>query len=487
MRKIGKQDSVAYSMMLKTMERYVTLAAQFIVQIVIARILEPEAFGLISMMMVFISVANIFIHNGFSTALIQKKDATEDDYSTALIINSLIGVSLYAVLFVCAPWIADFYGQEQLTRTLRVLALILVLGSVTSIQGAIIARNMQFKIGMICHLVSSVASGAIGIIGALAGLGVWALVIQQLSSQIITATILGVMLGWVPKLTFNKKSAGDMFRFGWKMLAAGVFNQIYNELNDLVIGKKYTSDQLAYYSKGKQFPVYITTGVDGSIKSVIFSVLSKQQSDIKAMHRTLKKAVSIEAFLIFPMMMGLAMVAEPLVLFMLTEKWLPVVPYLRICCLTYALNPLASLYLQTIAAIGRSDMRLKLEFIKKPTGILCLIIALQLDKGPFAIACSAVLTSVISFCVDMIASHKVIRFSLRDQMTGVLPAMIMSMAMGSIVFFLGALPLKPFLVLVIQVIAGMLSYFVMALIFKPVGYNYVMTYVNRFLRKFRKR
>lgn len=474
-----KQETVAGSMIWKTLERYCALAAQLIVQIVIARILEPEAFGLISMMMVFISVATVFIQNGFNMALVQKKEATEQDYSTALIINILIGLTLYAIMFLCAPLIADYYEQETLTRTLRVLALILIIGSVSSIQIAIATRNMQFRIIFVCNLLSSVLSGAVGIIFALSGFGVWALIIQQLSSQAILVVGYAWWLKWKPSFSFNVKSAKAMFSFGWKLLVAGTINQIYNELNDLVIGKKYTSTQLAYYSKGKQIPVYLTTGIDSSIQSVLFSAFSKQQSELVQLRGMLRKSIAVNTYIVFPMMMGLAVVAEPLTVLLLTEKWLSIVPYMRICCFTYALHPIVTAHLQALAAIGRSDVRLKLEYIKKPIGILLLIGALLLNKGPIMIAYSAALTSLITFCIDMMASQVLVKVSLREQFLDVLPLLLMTAIMGIAIYFFQYLPLPSIGLLAIQILVGVVIYFVMSAILKPAGYTYVMGFVKK--------
>ena len=478
-----KSESIAASMVWKTLERYSALAAQLIVQIVIARILEPKDFGLISMMSVFISIATVFIQNGFNMALVQKKDATERDYSTALIINVLIGLGLYTIIFLCAPLIAKYYEQEALTLTLRVLALILIVGSVTSIQIAIATRNMQFRIIFVSNMFASVLSGVAGIVSAFMGLGVWALIIQQISNRIVATVGLAIMIKWKPQVIFDLTEAYKMFSFGWKMLAAGTINQIYDELNNLVIGKKYTSSDLAYYSKGKQFPVYFTTGIDSSIQSVMFSAFSKKQSERMLLHDMLRKSISVNTYIVFPLMMGLAVVAEPLTVFLLTDKWLPIVPYMRICCLTYALHPIVSAHLQVLAAIGRSDVRLKLEFIKKPIGVLCLIGALMLGKGPFAIACSAAITAIVSFAVNIIASRIFIKLSLKEQFGDLLPSVLMTVVMGIAVYCLTYLPLSSFLILVVQIITGVIIYFALSVIIKPVGYAYVMSLLMKIFRK----
>lgn len=472
-----KQETIAVSMLWKTFERYSVLGSQLLVQIVIARVISPDEYGLISMMTVFISIATIFIQNGFNMALVQKKDSTDIDCSTAFFINLAIGMVLYLILFATAPLIAGYYHEPQITQCLRVLGLILLIGSITSIQTAIATRNMQFRTLFIGNLSGSVVSGAVGIAAAIMGFGVWALVIQQLTNKLVVTMVMLVLLKWKPQLIVDKASAKTMFVFGWKLLAAGMINQIYNEMNNLVIGRKYTSNDLAFYNKGKQFPNYVTTGIDGSIQSVMFSAFSKKQSDIKAIHDMLRKSISVNTYIIFPLMVGLALVAEPFTAVVLTEKWLPIVPYMQICCLTFALHPIETAHLQALAAIGRSDIRLKLEFVKKPIGILLLI--LSISHGPFAIALSAMITSVISFIVDIAASRICIKLSFKEQIKDLLPCVLLTAVMGVVVYFVKYLPFSNLVMLCVQVSMGCIVYIGASAIIKPVGYRYMLQFVKQ--------
>ncbi len=477
----GRGDSVAASMIWKTLERYSALGISLIVQIVIARILEPEEFGIISMMTVFISVATVFIQNGFNMALIQMKDADEDDYSTALWINTMIGLILYGIIFVSAPYIAAYYEQPAITDSLRILALILIIGSAESIQLAIASRKMQFKKIFISNLLSSVTSGAVGIVLALLGFGVWALVFQQLSYKIAVLVIMGATLHWRPRFVIKKESAGKMLSYGWKLLFAGLVNSLYNELNSLVIGKKYSESDLAYYSKGKQFPTYIATGIDSSIQSVMFSAFSKKQTDRDALHGMLIKSIAVNIYVIFPLMLGLALVAEPFIAILLTEKWLLVVPYMQVCCITYAVHPISSAHLQALAAIGRSDMRLKLEFIKKPLGLILLFLAI--DHGPFAIAVSATLASVIGALVDVAGSSLYVKLSIKEQIKEFIPVALITAVMGVIVYVVGLLALPYLLLMVLQILVGVVSYVILSMLIKPTGYRYLKNLVMSVLKR----
>ncbi len=472
---MAKKNSVAASMIWKTLERYSVLGSQMLVQIVIARIISPEEYGIVSMMTVFISIATIFIHNGFNMALVQKKNSDEIDCSTAFFINLMIGIALYLILFIASPFIADYYHEPQINQCLKVLGLILIIGSVNSIQVAIATKNMNFQTLFTGNLLGSIISGVVGIVFAMLGFGVWALVIQQITNKLTVTFVLTYMLRWKPRLLMNKTSAKSMFSFGWKLLVAGMINQIYNELNNLVIGRKYTSQDLAFYNKGKQFPYYITTGIDSSIQSVMFSAFSKKQSDLKALHDMLRKTISINSYVVIPLMAGLTLVAEPLTAVLLTEKWLPIVPYMQLCCFKYAFHPIESAHLQAVAAIGRSDIRLKLEFIKKPVGVLLLILAIP--YGTFAIALSAIVTSIIGFFVNVIASRIYVKLSFREQFKDLFVPVLLTFAMSVATYLSGLVSLSYFLTLIVQVFVGGAVYLGLSIIFKPMGFSYVINLI----------
>lgn len=421
-----KGDSVSKSMIFKTLERYIVMFFQLLVQIVIARILSPDDYGVVAMMAVFISIAHIFINNGFNMAVVQKKDADGVDYTTAFTINLLIGISLYLMLFFSSGLLADFYNQPQIKVYLPVLGLLLVFGSVNSIQIAIANRNMLFRNLMKCTVTASLLSGTLGVIAAYLGMGAWSLIFYQLSNSVILSVMLFLQQHWIPKLGINGESAKAMFSFGWKLLAAGLMNQIYNELNCLVIGKKYSSGDLAFYTKGSQFPNLLTSGLEISIGTVIFAALSKKQEDYSKMHELMRKSIVTNSYLVFPALAILGIVAAPLTELLLTAKWLPLVPFMQICCFTRAFHPVASVQMQALSAVGRSDMRLKLEFIKKGIGIMLLLLAV--NYGPFAIAVSAAITSVISVIVGAVACKHVVKYSYSNTLQVLLPIALITLA-----------------------------------------------------------
>ncbi len=477
----NKGNSISASMMFKSLERYSVLAFQTIVQIVIARILAPSDYGLVAMMAVFISIANIFIHNGFNMAIVQKPQADSKDYGTALLLNFLIGLALYVLFFFAAPYIADFYDDPQITICLRVLALLLPIGSISSIQSAIATRAMQFKNLFICNVFGNMTSGIVGVVMALSGAGVWALIAQQLMSVIVISMALTYHATWKPRFSYLASSAGELFSFGWKMLVAGLINQVYNELNSLIIGKKYTAADLAFYTRGRQFPDLVTTGIDGALQSVTLSVFSKKQEDHAYLRLLLKKTLTSNSYLLIPVLTYLAVAATPITVLLLTEKWLPLVPYMQICCLTYAFHPMASIDMQVIAAIGRSDLRLKLEFVKKPVGILLLIIAIP--YGPMAIAISAAITAIFSLIVGAVACEHCVHYSLLQHFKDVTPIFACSAIAGGSAYAMGLIPLPTILSLLLQGIAGLVIYGSLTWWLKIPGCTDVFNTLSRYMKR----
>lgn len=486
-------NSVSASMIYKTLERYLAMGIQLVVQIVIARILSPSEYGIVAMMVVFTHIAGIFINNGFNMAIVQKPKADGKDYSTAFTINMAIGVALYVILFFAAPFIENFYSQEGMSKSLRILALLLIPGALNSIQIAIATREMKFAKLMKCNLTASVVSGALGVASALLGFGYWALIIQQLSqSTVLSIVLLGIMK-WRPSFGYDKTGAKEMFSFGWKILIAGLLNAVYNELNSLVIGKRYSSADLAYYSKGSQLPRVLVTGVDTSIHSVVFSALSKRQNDMKALHNLLYKAININSYVLFFCLGTFAVVAKPLVVILLTEKWLPLLPFLYICCFTMAFHPMASAQVQAITAVGRSDVRLKIEIIKKTTGVLLLILAVYLDYGPMGIAVSGAITSLLSVMIGAVACRITTKYPLRNIVRDICPIIAITLVMVSFMFpLLNWLDLNVYFSVVVGVLGCALLYWIESIVFKFYGYVFLKSFLLnnprllRFLQKSKK-
>lgn len=472
---------VINSLFWKLMERGGVQGIQFIVQVVLARILSPNDYGIISLITIFISLANVFIQSGFNTALIQKKDVKEEDFSSVLYISLFVSIVLYILLFFTSPFIADFYGILELKQVLRVLSIILFFGAFNSIQNSIIARTMQFKKLFIVSVFSILISGIVGITLAYLGLGVWALVAQQIANQVSITFILWFTLKWRPKLIFSINRVGDLFSYGWKLLVSSLIDTLYMNLRGLIVGKVYTSDMLAFYNRGEQFPQLIVNNINGSIQSVMLPTLSAEQENRKRVKELVRRSIVTSSFLIFPLMIGLAAVGEPLIKILLTDKWLPCVPFMQIFCLTYALWPIHTSNLQAINALGRSDIFLKLEIIKKILGVTILIISM--NYGIYAIALGGLLSGIISSFINAYPNLKLLNYGYKEQIKDILPSLILSLIMGLAVYGFLFLNISPYLILVIQVFTGAIVYIGLAKLFKLECYEYLISTIKGILIK----
>lgn len=458
------------------MERGGNQAVQFIVQIVLARLLLPEDFGIIALVVIFTQIAAVFVQSGLNTALIQKKDADEVDFSSVFYLSLAIACLLYICLFFAAPFIAAFYELPQIIPVFRALSITLVFGAFNSIQNAVISRNLQFKKLFFSSTGAILISGTIGIVMAYAGFGVWALVGQQISNQLLLTLIMWFTVKWRPQFVFSLKRVKKLFSYGWKLLASSLLNTIYLELRSLVIGKMFNATILGFYNRGKQFPSVIVSNIDGSIQSVMFPVLSSQQDNRPRVKEMMRRAIVTSSFIIFPMMVGLAVVAEPLVKLLLTDKWLPCVPFLQIYCATYALRPIHTANLQAINALGRSDIFLKLEIIKKIMGLS--ILAVTVFYGVYAIALGGALSSIISSFMNAYPNKHLINYSYREQINDIMPSLLFSLVMGAIVYSLKWMGLSTLLTLAVQVIAGIVLYTMMAWLFRLECFRYLVSTIQ---------
>ncbi len=481
---MAKSNSISTSMIYKTLERYSVMLFQMVVQIIIARILAPSEYGVIAMMTVFINIATVFTQNGFNRAVVQKKEAGNVDFGTALTINFIIGCFFYLLIFITAPWIAAYYHNTDIKLCIRVLALILPLGSLNSIQVAIANRQMAFGGLFVCTLVASVLSGVVGVVCAVCGLGVWALIIQQISNVLITTILLSTTLNWKPRFCYDKDSAKSMFSFGWKMMAAALLNTVYNELSSLIIGRRYTSSDLAFYSKGKYFPSMITTGMDAAMDSVMLSSFAKNQENIASLHLLMKKSQNINCYLLFPSLALFAVIAEPVIELALTEKWLPCLPFLYIACFTFAFQPISSSQMQSIAAIGRSDIRLKLEFLKKGVGVLLLIPSIK--YGPWGIAVAAGITSICGLIINTVACKKIVRYPISETVKDVFPILLVSLAVMALMFYIKSLIVSPWLQIIVVGLAGFSLYILVTGLLKFFGFSYLKDFVFTKIRSIKK-
>lgn len=459
----------------KYLERTGNYAIQFIVQIVLARLLLPSEFGLIAITLVFINVAQVFVQSGFNAALIQNQDVTEVDYSSVFYLNLLVASVLYVVLFFFAPVIAIFYKLPELVLVLRVLAIILFLGAVNSVQNAIIAREFKFKELFYSSFVAVVLSGSIGIYMAYNDYGVWALVWQQTLNQIFLCIIIWRIVRWRLRLIFSIERVFILFSFGWKLLVSGLLNTLYMEMVTLVVGKLFTPTALGYYTRGELFPKAIVSNIDGSMQAVMFTAYSREQDNSQRVKEMVRKTIMMSSFIITPLMAGMIAMAEPIVRLVLTDKWLPCVPFLQVSCLAYALMPIHTSNLQAINAMGRSDIFLRLEIMKKVCGLVFLSLALFCFRSVIAIAWSGVFGGIVSSFINALPNKKLLGYGYVEQIKDLLPSVLIASIMGMTVYLVGYLNLHLFVSLLLQIAVGIIIYPFLAWMFKIKSFVYLVS------------
>lgn len=463
------------------MERGGTQGIQFIIQIILARVLLPADYGIIALVVIFISLAGIFVQSGLNTALIQKKDADEVDFSSVFYLSLSLALIVYILLFFAAPFIAKFYAIPQITPVFRVLSITLFFGAFNSIQNAVIARNLQFKKLFFSSTGAIIVSGAVGIYMAYSGYGVWALVGYQICYQLLVVLILWFTVKWRPQLLFSTKRVKSLFSYGWKLLLSSLVGAIYNDLRSLIIGKMYAPAMLGFYDRGKMFPQQIINNIDGSIQAVIFPVLSSQQDNRILVKNMMRRAIVTSSFVVFPAMVGLAVIAEPLVKLLLTDKWLPAVPFLQIFCAIYALSIINTANLSSIKALGYSDIYLRLEIIRKIYGLA--ILGVTVFYGVYAIALGQVLSVIISTFVNAYPNIKLLNYSYLEQWKDIYPSLLLSLAMGLVVYTIKWLGLPIILTLTMQVLIGIIIYIAMAWVFKLETFVYLVSTMKGFKTK----
>ena len=446
------------------MERGGSSGIQFIVQIVLARLLLPEDFGAIALVLVFISVAQVFVQSGFSTALIQKKEVLDIDFSSVFYLGLVVAGFLYLVMYFAAPFISDYYQKPYLTPVFRVISITLFVGAINSIQNAVVSRHMVFKKLFFSSLGANLISGIIGITAAYLGYGVWALVASQLASDLAITVILWFTVRWRPALLFSLKRLRVLFSFGWKLLTASLLNTLYLQIRTPIIGRMFSLAELGFYNRGQQIPSLVVDNTDGAIQSVMLPALASQQENRNIVKEIVRRAIVTSSFIMFPAMIGLAAVAEPAVKIVLTEKWLPAVPFLQILCMAYALYPIHTANLQAINALGRSDIFLRLEIVKKVIGLI--ILAVSIPFGIYAIAWGVVLGSLISSFINAYPNLKLLNYSYLEQLKDIMPSLLISLIMGAAVYLFNFLNMPAWQILTLQIIAGLILYIGLARVFK---------------------
>ena len=453
----------------------------FIVSIVLARILEPTDYGVIALVTVFTSILQVFVDSGLGTALIQKKDADDLDFSSVFYFNFAICIILYLGMFAVAPYIAIFYDDSSLTSIIRVISLTIVISGVKGIQQSYVSRNMLFKRFFFSTIGGTLFSAILGIIMAYAGFGVWALVAQQLSNTAIDTLILWLTVKWRPKKMFSWNRLKRLLSFGWKLLVSALLDTCYNNLRNLIIGKKYSSSDLAFYNQGDKFPKVIVTNINTSIDSVLLPTMSIAQDDKERVKQMTRRAIKTSTYVMAPLMMGLAFCAEPVVRIVLTDKWLPCIPFLRIFCVTYMFWPVHTANLNAINAMGRSDWFLKLEIVKKIVGMVILLSTMWF--GVMAMAYSLLVSSVLSQIINSWPNRDLLNYGYLEQVRDFAPSILLAVAMGICMWGIELLPTSLGITLVLQIFTGVVFYIGGSALLKLEEFEYLLGMIKSFAKK----
>lgn len=461
----------------KFSERILAQIISLLVSIVLARLVLPEEYGIIAMVLVFINIANVFVDSGFSSGLIQKVGADELDFSSVFYFNLGLSLLLYGCLFWCSPLISDFYNMPHLTPVLRVLGIRIVVTSLNSVQHAYVSRHMLFRKYFWSTLLGTVLSGVVGILLAMKGAGVWALVAQYMTNTTVDSIVLLFSVDWKPRLLFSIKRVVSLVSYSWKILFESLSETITQQVRNLVIGRVYTSDDLAFYSKGQQFPSIVVVNISSALSSVLFPAMSNIQEDDEELLKLLRKSIRITSFIVFPMLLGLFIVANPFITVLLTEKWTGTVPYLRVFCLIYATQ--VGLYPrhQALKAIGRSDVFMFEHMIYRVVSLTVLYFVYK--QSVWAVAISGLFGAIILVVITAFTSKKYSHYSYSAQISDVWHSLFCCLIMGLATFGVGQIRIPNLPLLILQVVTGILVYFFSAKIMKFEELGFILEFVRK--------
>lgn len=450
----------------------------FVLSVILARILEPSAYGEVALITAFSSILQVFVDSGLGNALIQKKDADDLDFSSVFYFNVVFCVVIYMGTFLAAPYIASFYKNEALTPMIRVMCITILISGVQNVQQAYVSRALQFKKFFFITLIGTIISAAVGIVMALHGHGVWSLIAQTLLNGVIDTVLIWRMVQWRPRWIFSVKRLRALFSYGWKLLVSNLLDTAYGNIQQLTIGRLYSSDDLAHYNRGCNVPNLIVANVNTSIDSVLFPVMSSEQDDPVKMKSMVRRAIMMSNYIMAPLMLGLAFIAEPVVRLVFTEKWLPCVPYLRIFCVIYVFQPIHTANTNAIKAMGRSDVFLKLEIMKKVIGVTILLGAMRF--GVMAIAWSYLINNIINQVINSWPNRKLLKYKYGEQIKDILPSTLLAAGMGICVYGISLFHLNDLLTVVLQAMIGAVLYILGSVFFKLEAFCYLWEIVKIF-------
>lgn len=460
---------------------------QFVIQVILARLLLVEDFGLVAMTTIFISISASIIDSGFSQALIREQAANQEDFSTVFYFNLAVAFGLYIILFLSATSISKFFDEPELTTVLRVLSLVLIINAFGIIQRVLLVRAIDFKTQTKISLTASIISGFIAVAFAFSGFGVWSLVARTLVMQLMIALLLSMSNKWKPSLIFSKKSFKRYFKFGSRLLLSGLINTIYLDLYLIIIGKFFSTTDLGYFTNAKKLRDILSHSVTTSLQRVTYPVLSSIQENENRLRNSFKKMIRTTTFINFPIMVFFSAIAQSLIDLIFGQKWLPSVPFFQIMCFTGLFYPLNAININIFQVKGRTDLVLRLEIIKKCFITITVAIVLLLRLGIFALVWTTILNSFFGFLMNSYYSKKLISYSIKDQIKDILPSLLLSFTMGAIVYITGILmPGGDLIKLLVQTLVGFTTYIGLSKLFKIQELGIIKDLALSFVKKARR-
>lgn len=479
---MNDRSSVFSNLIWRFAERCGAQIVQFIVSIVLARLLLPETFGTVALVLVIAQIFQVFVDSGLGNALIQKKDADDLDFSSVFWFNVVWCLFLYGLIFITSPIIAKFYNDTTLIPVIRVLCITVIISGLKNVQQAYVSRTMQFKKFFFATLGGTVASAFAGIGLAYGGFAIWAIVAQNLVNLTIDTLVLWITVEWRPRFIFSFERLKGLLSYGWKLLASALLDTVYGNLRQLVIGRMYTTSDLAFYNQGVKFPQIITSNINASIDSVLLPSMAQVQDDKALVKAMTRRAITVSTYLMAPMMIGLAFCANSVVTLILTDKWTPCVLYMRIFCITYMFYPIHTANLNAIKAIGRSDLFLKLECVKKIMGMILLLSTMWF--GVEVMAYSMLISSLLSQLINTWPNRKLLSYGYLEQIRDILPNILLSIGMGLCVWLIGGIDMSLVLKLFVQILTGAVVYVSASYLFKIEPFIYLLGIIkSRFIKR----
>lgn len=476
----GRDKKIKRSMFWILFDKFGTQLVNLVVTFVLARILLPEDYGVVAIVSVFVEVANTIVSGGFSVALIQKDVVDEEDYSSVFIVNIIIAIGLYLLLALCATPISRWYGQKTLETFLPVLSLALFFTPFNTIHSAIIAREMCFEKSFVSNLACIIISGVVGIGLAITGFGVWSLIISQLASKAVALTVMLWVIKWRPQWC-SLRRAKKLLEYGWKLLVASLLGILCENLSQLVVGKRYSSDQLGFYNRGNSIPNMLIDKINSSISVATFPAMAEQQDKREALRDFFSKTLSVSYFVLFPLLFGLIGIAPQFIEVTLTSKWLPCVPFLQVACIRQIMMPLQTTNGNVVKAAGQSGLFLKIESVSRIVTILALLIAIP--YGPLSIMWGTVFAAGASTLLYIIAGNKVLACGFGAQFRNIQKPFLAATIMLLVVFFIQKVEMSVFFVLFLQIFGGGIIYFLMAWILQCPEMMYLFTKIKLVVNK----